>query len=68
MTMCRVTEEPCNGKLLSTVLETSGDGDILAEFTKSRELQVEAISIAGRYKYPSLEQKQLLASKNIIFR
>lgn len=31
--MCRVTEEPCNGKLLSTVLETSGDGDILAEFT-----------------------------------
>jgi len=33
MTMCRVTEEPCNGKLLSTVLETSGDGDILAEFT-----------------------------------
>ncbi len=33
MTMCRFIEEPCNGKLLSTVLKTNGVGDNLVEFT-----------------------------------
>ncbi len=36
----QVTEEPCNGKLLSTVLETSGFREKLAEFnTLSERLQ-----------------------------
>ena len=33
MTMCRFIEEPCNGKLLSTVLKTNEVGDNLVEFT-----------------------------------
>jgi hypothetical protein len=28
----QIIEEPCNGKLLRTVLKTSGAGDSLAEF------------------------------------
>ena len=39
MTMCRVTEEPCNGKLLSTVLKTSGFREELAEFTAVESAQ-----------------------------
>lgn len=35
MTTCRIIEEPCNGKLLRTVLKTSGTGDSLAEFNRS---------------------------------
>ncbi|EKF04458.1 hypothetical protein FDUTEX481_01725 [Tolypothrix sp. PCC 7601] len=38
MTMCRIIEEPCNGKLLSTVLKTNGVGDNLVEFTKIEKL------------------------------
>jgi hypothetical protein len=37
MTTCRVIEEPCNGKLLSTVLKTSEFREGLAEFTASQQ-------------------------------
>ena len=31
----QIIEEPCNGKLLRTVLKTSGTGDSLAEFNRA---------------------------------
>ncbi len=40
MTMCRIIEEPCNGKPLSTVLKTSEFRERLAEFTSVNSIRL----------------------------
>ena len=48
VTKHQIIEEPCEAKVSSTVLKTSGTGDSLAEFNGKSGKKIEKVLIQGR--------------------
>ncbi|MEH1854892.1 MAG: strawberry notch C-terminal domain-containing protein [Nostoc sp.] len=67
MTTCRVIEEPCNGKLLSTVLKTSEFREGLAEFTDKQILIFSDAGGTGRSYHADLNAVNRRRRSRLVF-